>query len=65
MNKRTSLQLYPGEELTDVFLPADLLQDVNLLHRSLSDLLDLLGGHLVRGGDVDDLHRVLLRRPLV
>lgn len=51
--------------LTDVVLSADFLEDVDLLHRRLSDLLDLLRGHLVRGGDVDDLHRVLLRRPLV
>ena len=51
--------------LTDVVLSADFLQDVDLLRRGLSDLLHLLRGHLVRGGDVDDLHRVLLRRPLV
>ena len=51
--------------LTDVVLSADFLQDVDLLHRRLPDLLDLLRGRLVQGGDVDDLHRVLLRRPLV
>lgn len=51
--------------LTDVVLSADFLQDVDLLHRRLSDLLNLLGSHLVRGGDVDDLHRVLQRRPFV
>lgn len=50
---------------TDVFLPVDFLEDVDLLHRCLSDLFDLLRRHLVRGGDVDDLHRVLLRRMLV
>lgn len=51
--------------LTDVVLSADLLEDVDLLRRRLSDLLDLLRSHLVRGSDVDDLHRILLRRPLV
>lgn len=50
---------------TDVLLPVDFLEDVDLLHRCLSDLFDLLRRHLVRGGDVDDLHRVLLRRMLV
>lgn len=51
--------------LTDVFPSAHFLQDVDLLHRRLSELLNLLRGGLVRGGDVDDLHRVLLRRPFV
>lgn len=51
--------------LTDVVLSADFLQDVDLLHRRRSDLLDLPRRHLVRGGDVDDLHRVLPGRPLV
>lgn len=54
-----------GALLTDVFLSTDFLEDVDLLHRRLSDLLDLLWGHLVRGGDVDDLHSILLRRPFV
>lgn len=51
--------------LTDVVLSAHFLQDVDLLHRRLSDLLDLLLGHLVRGSDVDDLHRKLLGGALV
>lgn len=51
--------------LTDVLLSADFLEDVDLLHCRLSDLLDLLRGRLVRGGDVDDLDRVLLRRSFV
>lgn len=51
--------------LTDVVLSADLLEDVDLLHRRLSDLLHLLRSYLVRGSDVDDLHRILLRRALV
>lgn len=50
---------------TDVFLSADFLEDVDLLQRSLSDLLNLLWGHLVWGGDVYDLHGVLLRCPFV
>lgn len=65
MTKWISLQPHLWDELTDVLLPANLLQDVDLLHRCLPDLLDLLWAHLVRGGDVDDLHRILLRRPLV
>lgn len=51
--------------LTDVLPSVDFLEDINLLHRRLSDLLDLLRGRLVRGSDVNDLHRVLLRCPLV
>lgn len=51
--------------LTDVVLAAHFLQDVDLLHRGLPELVDLLPGHLVRGGDVDDLHRVLLGGALV
>lgn len=51
--------------LTDVVLSAHFLQYVDLLHRRLSDLLDLLLTHLVRGCDVDDLHRVLLGGALV
>lgn len=50
---------------TDVLLSVDFLEDVDLLHHRLSDLFDLLRRHLVGGGDVDDLHRVLLRGPLV
>lgn len=53
------------DELTDVVPSADFLEDVDLLHRGLSDLLDLPRGRLVRGGDVDDLHRVLRGRHLV
>lgn len=51
--------------LTDVVLTAHFLQYVNLLHRRLPDLFDLLLAHLVRGCDVDDLHRVLLGGALV
>lgn len=51
--------------LTDVVLTAHFLQYVNLLHRCLPDLFDLLLGQLVRGCDVDDLHRVLLGGALV
>lgn len=51
--------------LTDVVLSAHFLQDVDLLHRGLSDLLDLLLSHPVGGSDVDDLHRVLLVGVLV
>lgn len=51
--------------LTDVVLSVDFLEDVDLLLCRLSDLLDLLRRHLVWGSDVDDLHRILLRRPLV
>lgn len=51
--------------LTDVVLSTDFLQDVDLLHRRLPDLLGFLRWHLVWGGDVDDLHRIVLRRPLV
>lgn len=51
--------------LTDVVLSEHFLQYVNLLHRRLPDLLDLLLSHLVRGCDVDDLHRVLLGGALV
>lgn len=51
--------------LTDIVLSAHFLKDVNFLHRRLSDLLNLLRSHLVRWGDVNDLHRVLLRCPFV
>lgn len=49
-----------ADVLTDVLLSADLLQDVDLFRGGRPDLLDLLPGQLVRGGDVDDLHGVLL-----
>lgn len=48
--------------LTDIVLPANFLEDVDLLHGRLSDLFDLLWSCFVRWGDVDDLHRILLRR---
>lgn len=51
--------------LTDVVLSADFLEDVDLLLCCISDLLDLLWRHLVWGSDVDDLHCILLRCPLV
>lgn len=54
-----------GNVLTDVVPSADFFEDVNLLDGRLPDLLDLLGSHLVRGSDVDDLHCVLLRGALV
>lgn len=51
--------------LTDVVLSADFLQDVNLLHCCRSDLLDLLRGRFVRGGDVNNFHCIFLRRLFV
>lgn len=51
--------------LTDVLPSVDFLEDIDLLHRRLFDLLGLLRVYLVRGGDVDDLHCVVLRCPFV
>ena len=51
--------------LTDVLLPADHLQDGDLFLSGRPDLLDLLPGQLVRRGDVDDLHGVLLSAEFV
>lgn len=51
--------------LTDVFLPAHFLEDVDLLCRGISDLLDLLRAHLIWWRDVYDFDGIFLSGALM
>ncbi len=51
--------------LTDIFLPAHFLEDVYLFYCGISDLLDLLGAHLIWRSDVDDLDCIFLSGALM